>query len=48
MSDGVMSLKLEVEDVMLNVASGYALQVGCELEEEEKFWREKDEAIQLK
>uniref|UniRef100_A0A7N8XCY4 Endonuclease/exonuclease/phosphatase domain-containing protein n=1 Tax=Mastacembelus armatus TaxID=205130 RepID=A0A7N8XCY4_9TELE len=45
-SDRVMSLKLEVEGVMLNVVSGYAPQVGCELEEKEKFWREMDEVIQ--
>ncbi|KAK3507091.1 hypothetical protein QTP70_005315 [Hemibagrus guttatus] len=32
-SDRVMSLKLEIEGVMLNVVSGYAPQVGCELEE---------------
>ncbi|KAK3564091.1 hypothetical protein QTP86_007551 [Hemibagrus guttatus] len=31
-SDRVMSLKLEIEGVMLNVVSGYAPQVGCELE----------------
>ncbi|KAK3516233.1 hypothetical protein QTP70_006378 [Hemibagrus guttatus] len=34
-SDRVMSLKLEIEGVMLNVVSGYAPQVGCELEEKE-------------
>ncbi|KAK3569179.1 hypothetical protein QTP86_026006 [Hemibagrus guttatus] len=34
-SDRVMSLKLEIEGVMLNVVSGYATQVGCELEEKE-------------
>ncbi|KAK3574486.1 hypothetical protein QTP86_008088 [Hemibagrus guttatus] len=36
-SDRVMSLKLEIEGVMLNVVSGYAPQVGCELEEKERF-----------
>ncbi|XP_026212311.1 CD209 antigen-like [Anabas testudineus] len=34
----VMSLKLEIEGVMVNVVSGYAPQVGCELEEKERFW----------
>ncbi|KAK3572565.1 hypothetical protein QTP86_000431 [Hemibagrus guttatus] len=38
-SDRVMSLKLEIEGVMLNVVSGYAPQVGCELEEKERFWQ---------
>ncbi|KAK3563832.1 hypothetical protein QTP86_002740 [Hemibagrus guttatus] len=37
-SDRVMSLKLEIEGVILNVVSGYAPQVGCELEEKERFW----------
>ncbi|KAK3559553.1 hypothetical protein QTP86_013720 [Hemibagrus guttatus] len=36
-SDRVMSLKLEIEGVILNVVSGYAPQVGCELEEKERF-----------
>ena len=45
-SDRVMSLKLEIEGVMFNVVSGYAPQVGCELEEKEKFWSDLDEAIQ--
>ncbi|KAK3527989.1 hypothetical protein QTP86_013101 [Hemibagrus guttatus] len=44
-SDRVMSLKLEIEGVMLNV-SGYAPQVGCELEEKEKFWSELDEVME--
>ncbi|TRY54571.1 hypothetical protein DNTS_001573 [Danionella cerebrum] len=37
-SDRVISLKLEVEGVMLNVVSGYAPQVGCKLEEKGRFW----------
>ncbi|MCJ8728282.1 hypothetical protein PDJAM_G00002700 [Pangasius djambal] len=41
-----MSLKLEIEGVMLNVVSGYAPQVGCELEEKERFWSELDEVIE--
>ncbi|KAK3526392.1 hypothetical protein QTP70_025421, partial [Hemibagrus guttatus] len=42
-SDRVMSLKLEIKGVMLNDVSGYAPQVGCELEEKERFWIELDE-----
>ncbi|KAK3506526.1 hypothetical protein QTP70_006437 [Hemibagrus guttatus] len=42
----VMSLKLEIEGVMLNVVSGYAPQVGYELEEKERFWSELDEVIE--
>ncbi|MCJ8736042.1 hypothetical protein PDJAM_G00254280 [Pangasius djambal] len=45
-SDRVMSLKLEIEVVMLNIVSGYASQVGCELEEKERFWSESDEVIE--
>ncbi|KAK3566754.1 hypothetical protein QTP86_004437 [Hemibagrus guttatus] len=45
-SDRVMSLKLEIEGVMLNVVSGYAPQVGCEKEEKERFWSELDEVME--
>ncbi|KAK3515361.1 hypothetical protein QTP70_018750 [Hemibagrus guttatus] len=45
-SDRVMSLKLEIEGVMLNGDSGYAPQVGCELEEKERFWSELDEVME--
>ncbi|KAK3573023.1 hypothetical protein QTP86_012246 [Hemibagrus guttatus] len=45
-SDRVMSLKLEIEDAMLNVVSGYAPQVGCELEKKERFWSELDEVME--
>ncbi|KAK3522807.1 hypothetical protein QTP86_001539 [Hemibagrus guttatus] len=45
-SDRVMSLKLEIEGVMLNVVSGYTTQVGCELEEKERFWSELDEVME--
>ncbi|KAK3568688.1 hypothetical protein QTP86_013448 [Hemibagrus guttatus] len=45
-SDRVMSLKLEIEGVMLNVVSGYAPQVGCELQEKKRFWSELDEVME--
>ncbi|KAK3519634.1 hypothetical protein QTP86_002446 [Hemibagrus guttatus] len=45
-SDRVMSLKLEIEGVMLNVVSGYAPQVRCELEEKKRFWSELDEVME--
>ncbi|KAK3516211.1 hypothetical protein QTP70_006361 [Hemibagrus guttatus] len=45
-SDRVMSLKVEIEGVMLNFVSGYAPQVGCELEEKERFWSELDEVME--
>ncbi|KAK3548010.1 hypothetical protein QTP70_002315 [Hemibagrus guttatus] len=45
-SDRVMNLKLEIEGVMLNVVSGYAPQVGCELKEKERFWSELYEVME--
>ncbi|KAK3530583.1 hypothetical protein QTP86_028838 [Hemibagrus guttatus] len=45
-SDRVMSLKLEIEGEMLNVVSGYAPQVGCELEEKERFWSQLYEVME--
>ncbi|KAI5099810.1 gastrula zinc finger protein XlCGF28.1-like [Silurus meridionalis] len=44
-SDKVMNLKLEVEGMMINVISAYTPQVGCEMEEKEKFWSELDEVV---
>lgn len=38
MSTRMMSLKLEIEGVMVNAVSGYAPQVGCELEEKKEVW----------
>ncbi|KAI5611754.1 hypothetical protein C0J50_1395, partial [Silurus asotus] len=45
-SNSVMNVKLEVEGVMINVISAYASQVGCEMEEKEKFWNELDEVVE--
>lgn len=44
-SDRVMSLKQEVESVMLNFVSGYDPRVGCELKKEEEVRREMDEVV---
>lgn len=38
--------KLEVEGAMLNAVSGFAPQIGCELKEKNKFWRQMEEVIQ--
>eukprot|EP00064_Thunnus_orientalis_P026187 superscaffoldBa00015694_g26675 len=43
MSDRVISMKLEIASVMMNVVSAYAQQVECEMEEKEEFWSELDE-----
>ena len=39
----VMSLKIEIEGMMSNGVSGYAPQLGCELQQKEKFWSEVDD-----
>ena len=41
-----MSLKIEIEGVMLYVVSAYAPQVECDFEEKEKLWNEMDEGMQ--
>ncbi|KAI5607898.1 hypothetical protein C0J50_9758 [Silurus asotus] len=45
-SDRAMNVKLEVEGMMINVISAYASQVGCEMEEKEKFWSKLDEVVE--
>lgn len=44
-SDRVMSMKLQLDDIELNILSTYAPQVGCEDEEKEAFWREVEEEV---
>ncbi|KAI5611221.1 hypothetical protein C0J50_9252 [Silurus asotus] len=39
-SKRVMIVKVEVEGMMINVISAYAPQVGCEMEEKERFWND--------
>ena len=41
-----MSVKLCLEETV-NIVCGYAPQVGCEVEEKEKFWRELEEEVSL-
>ncbi|MDJ0933710.1 MAG: endonuclease/exonuclease/phosphatase family protein [Breoghania sp.] len=45
-SDRVVSVKLEIEGVIINVVSAYAPQVGCGREEKESFWKELDEVVE--
>ncbi|KAK3556344.1 hypothetical protein QTP70_007095 [Hemibagrus guttatus] len=42
----VLEVKRVSDRVMLNVVSGYAPQVGCELGEKERFWSELDEVME--
>uniref|UniRef100_A0A8C4QLM4 Endonuclease/exonuclease/phosphatase domain-containing protein n=1 Tax=Eptatretus burgeri TaxID=7764 RepID=A0A8C4QLM4_EPTBU len=45
-SDRVMSVKLEIEGVMMNVISAYAPHMGCQMEYKEDFWSELDEVVE--
>ncbi|KAI5624689.1 hypothetical protein C0J50_15495 [Silurus asotus] len=42
----VLTVKLEVEAVMINVISAYAPQVGCEMDVKEKFSSKLDEVVE--
>ena len=44
-SDRILSLKMEIDGIQINVISAYAPQVGCDLEEKEEFWSEVEEVI---
>ena len=45
-SDRAMGMKLEIGGMILNVLSAYAPQVGCDLEEKERFWRDMDKLLE--
>ncbi|XP_063593020.1 craniofacial development protein 2-like [Penaeus indicus] len=42
-----MSLKLEIDSVLLNVVTAYARRVGCDGEKKEEIWEKLDEAVEL-
>ncbi|KAI5629718.1 hypothetical protein C0J50_2219 [Silurus asotus] len=44
-SKRVKNVKLKVKEVMINVISAYAPQVGCEMEEKEKLWSKLEEVV---
>ena len=44
-TDRIICLKMKLDDVMLNVISVYAPQVGCICEEKEAFWLDLDETV---
>lgn len=41
-----MSMKMEIDGVIMNVVSAYAPQVGCEMEEKEEFFSELDVVVE--
>ena len=45
-TDRIICLKMELDDVMLNFISAYAPQVGCTREEKETFWLDLDETVE--
>ena len=45
-TDRIICLKMELDGVMLNVISAYALQVGHIREEKEAFWLDLDEIVE--
>ena len=45
MSDRMMSIKLVIEGVMITIISAYASQIGCDMEEKERFWSDLDEVV---
>ena len=44
-SDRVMSIKLRVEETVVNIICAYAPQVGCTEEEKETFWEHMDQEL---
>ena len=45
-TDRIICLKMELDGLMLNVISAYALQVGCICEKKETFWLDLDETVE--
>ena len=45
-SDKMMYMKLDIDGVMMIVISAYASQVGCLMEEKDKFWTDLDEVVE--
>ena len=44
-SDRLMSMKLELDGMLINIVSAYAPQVGCDEEEKEAFWADREEVV---
>ena len=45
-SDRMMYMKLDIDGVMMIVISAYAPQVGCLMEEKDKFWTDLDDVVE--
>ena len=45
-SDRMMYMKLDIDGVMMTVISAYAPQVGCLMEEKDKFWTGLDGVVE--
>ena len=44
-SDRLITAKLLIDTININIVSAYAPQVGCTVEEKEEFWEELEELI---
>ena len=45
-SDRQITLKLEVDGILINIVSAYAPQVGCSEEEKAAFWADLEEVVE--
>ena len=45
-TDRIIGLKMELNDVILNVVSAYAPQMGCIREEKKAFWLNRDDTVE--
>ena len=41
-NDRMIAMKLIIGEMIFNIVSIYAPQVGCEKEEKDKFWQDRD------
>ena len=44
-SDRLISIKLEVDRILINIVSAYVPQVGCDKEKKEAFWADLEEVV---
>ena len=44
-SDGIITAKLLIDTININILSAYAPQVGCTDEEKKEFWEELEELM---
>ena len=45
-SDRLMTMKLEIDGMLISIASAYAPQEGCDEEEKAAFWADLEEVVE--